>query len=38
MHHIGMRTYFTAIALFVSSLLAQATASRESAQPRKAAR
>jgi hypothetical protein len=28
MHHIGMRVYLTAVAMFVSSLLACATSSR----------
>jgi hypothetical protein len=36
MHHIGMRTYLTALAMFVSSLLAKSTVSRERARPKKA--
>jgi hypothetical protein len=29
MNHIGMRVYWTAVAMFVSSLLASVTASRD---------
>jgi hypothetical protein len=32
MHHIGMRAYLTAIGMFVCSLLAQSTVSRNRAR------
>jgi uncharacterized membrane protein YgaE (UPF0421/DUF939 family) len=35
MHHIGMRVYMTAIAIFFSSLLAQSTTSRDKVRPKK---
>jgi hypothetical protein len=35
MHHIGMRVYLTAIAMFIYSLLAQSTASRDNVRPKK---
>ncbi len=35
MHHIGMRVYLTAIAYFISSLLAHSTAARDKVRPKK---
>ena len=35
MHHIGMRVYLMAITYFISSLLAQSTASRDKVRPKK---
>ena len=35
MHHIGMRVYLAAIAMFFSSLLAQSSASPDNGRPKK---
>ncbi len=35
MHHIGVRVYLTAIAMFVSTLLAKSTVSRDRVRPKK---